>query len=193
MKGITVTPTCTCRWTRRFTRVAIDISGRPVPGVQGGVRARQGRPLRHQLVQEWFQAFAMNAGVTLHVATLTAQRSPYVESPASKGSRARCGRRWRSIRALRTRGPRPRGRSAGDALSVRISRSQRAAELYRRDRTRRWNEPMSIYTVHQPPLGAADPLDGCGRDSHSCATASRSGRSRRRRCGCCGIGCGWCC
>src|ERR1035437_7755719 len=39
-------------------------------------------------------------------------------SPASRAWRARCGRRWRSIRAPRTRCRQPRARSAGEPLTV---------------------------------------------------------------------------
>jgi imidazoleglycerol-phosphate dehydratase len=53
-----------------LTRVAIDISGRPFLVFSAEfVRDKVG-PFDTELVQEWFQAFAINAAVTLHVATL---------------------------------------------------------------------------------------------------------------------------
>src|ERR1700686_3943511 len=70
MKGITRYADVHVPMDEALTRVAIDISGRPflVFKVELG-RAKVG-PFDTALVQEWFQAFAMNAGVTLHVATL---------------------------------------------------------------------------------------------------------------------------
>ena len=53
-----------------LTRIAIDISGRPFLVFKADfVRDKVGT-FDTELVQEWFQAFAMNAGITLHVATL---------------------------------------------------------------------------------------------------------------------------
>ena len=53
-----------------LTRVAIDISGRPFLVFKAEfVRDKVGE-FDTELVQEWFQAFAMNAGVTLHAETL---------------------------------------------------------------------------------------------------------------------------
>src|SRR3981081_3863383 len=53
-----------------LTRVALDISGRPLLVFKTEfVRDKVGT-FDTELVQEWFQAFAMNSGVTLHVATL---------------------------------------------------------------------------------------------------------------------------
>ena len=66
-----------------------------------------------ELVQEWFQAFAMNAGITLHVETLVRhQRSSYcrvlLQGPGAGAARG--GRR--SIRAPQARCRRPRARWA---------------------------------------------------------------------------------
>lgn len=53
-----------------LTRAAIDISGRPFLVFKVGfVRDKVGT-FDTELVREWFQAFAMNAGITLHVETL---------------------------------------------------------------------------------------------------------------------------
>lgn len=53
-----------------LSRAAIDVSGRPylVWNVEFS-RAKIGE-FDTELVREWFQAFAMNAGITLHVETL---------------------------------------------------------------------------------------------------------------------------
>src|ERR1700731_1818198 len=70
MKGITLYADVPLPMDEALTRVAIDISGRPflVFKVEFG-RAKVG-PFDTELVEEWFRALAMNAGVTLHVATL---------------------------------------------------------------------------------------------------------------------------
>jgi len=53
-----------------LTRVAIDISGRPFLVFKAEfVRDKVGT-FDTELVQEWFQAFAMNSGITLHAETL---------------------------------------------------------------------------------------------------------------------------
>jgi imidazoleglycerol-phosphate dehydratase len=53
-----------------LTRVALDISGRPFLVFKADfVRDKVGT-FDTELVQEWFQAFAINAGMTLHVQVL---------------------------------------------------------------------------------------------------------------------------
>ena len=61
-----------------LTRVAIDISGRPFLVFKAEfVRDKVGT-FDTELVQEWFQAFAMNAGITLHAADFVRhERPPY--------------------------------------------------------------------------------------------------------------------
>ena len=70
MKGITRYADVHVPMDEALTRVAIDISGRPFLVFKAEfVRDKVGT-FDTELVQEWFQAFAMNAGVTLHVETL---------------------------------------------------------------------------------------------------------------------------
>jgi len=68
-----------------LTRVALDISGRPllVFQVQFG-RAKIGS-FDTELVREWFQAFATNAAVTLHVATLYGSNDHHIAESCFKG------------------------------------------------------------------------------------------------------------
>jgi imidazoleglycerol-phosphate dehydratase len=68
-----------------LTRVAIDISGRPflVFRVKFG-RDKVGT-FDTELVNEWFQAFAVNAGVTLHVETLYGQNDHHISESCFKG------------------------------------------------------------------------------------------------------------
>jgi len=68
-----------------LTRVAIDISGRPflVFRVKFG-RDKVGT-FDTELVNEWFQAFAVNAGITLHVETLYGQNDHHISESCFKG------------------------------------------------------------------------------------------------------------
>src|SRR5476649_1886732 len=70
MKGITRYADVHVPMDEALTRVAIDISGRPFLVFKAEfVRDKVGT-FDIELVQEWFQAFAMNAGITLHAETL---------------------------------------------------------------------------------------------------------------------------
>ena len=85
MKGITRYADVHMPMDEALTRVALDISGRPflVFNVKF-VRAKIG-PFDTELVQEWFQAFAINAGVTLHVATLYGGNDHHIAESCFKG------------------------------------------------------------------------------------------------------------
>src|SRR6201988_4740431 len=85
MKGITRYASLHMPMDEALTRVALDISGRPflVFKVEFG-RAKIGE-FDTELVQEWFQAFAMNAGVTLHVATLYGGNDHHIAESCFKG------------------------------------------------------------------------------------------------------------
>jgi imidazoleglycerol-phosphate dehydratase len=70
MKGITRYADVHVPMDEALTRVALDISGRPFLVFKAEfVRDKVGA-FDTELVQEWFQAFAMNSGITLHVETL---------------------------------------------------------------------------------------------------------------------------
>jgi len=85
MKGITHYADVHVPMDEALTRVAIDISGRPflVFKVEF-VRAKIG-PFDTELIQEWFQAFAVNAAVTLHVATLYGTNDHHIAESCFKG------------------------------------------------------------------------------------------------------------
>jgi imidazoleglycerol-phosphate dehydratase len=85
MKGISRYASLHMPMDEALTRVALDISGRPflVFKVEFG-RAKIGT-FDTELVQEWFQAFAMNAGVTLHVATLYGGNDHHIAESCFKG------------------------------------------------------------------------------------------------------------
>ena len=85
MKGIGRYASVHMPMDEALTRVAIDISGRPFLVFQVEfVRAKIGA-FDTALVQEWFQAFAMNAGVTLHVATLYGSNDHHIAESCFKG------------------------------------------------------------------------------------------------------------
>jgi imidazoleglycerol-phosphate dehydratase len=85
MKGITRYADLHMPMDEALTRVAIDISGRPflVFKVQFG-RDKVGA-FDTELVREWFQAFAMNAGITLHVETLYGSNDHHIAESCFKG------------------------------------------------------------------------------------------------------------
>ena len=67
-----------------LTRAAIDVSGRPyliwkVKFIQPKIGG-----FDTELVREWFQAFAMNSGVTLHVETLYGDNSHHIAESCFK-------------------------------------------------------------------------------------------------------------
>src|SRR5712672_3767137 len=84
-KGITRYADVHVPMDEALTRVAIDISGRPflVFKVEFG-RDKVGS-FDTELVNEWFQAFAMNAGVTLHVETLYGTNDHHIAESCFKG------------------------------------------------------------------------------------------------------------
>jgi imidazoleglycerol-phosphate dehydratase len=70
MKGITRYSDVHVPMDEALTRVAIDISGRPFLVFRVAFGRDKVGAFDTELVHEWFQAFAMNAGITLHVETL---------------------------------------------------------------------------------------------------------------------------
>src|SRR4249920_2764597 len=85
MKGITRYADVHVPMDEALTRVAIDISGRPFLVFKAEfVRDKVGE-FDTELVQEWFQAFAMNGGLTLHVATLSGSNDHHIAESCFKG------------------------------------------------------------------------------------------------------------
>ncbi len=68
-----------------LTRVALDISGRPFLVFKAEFPAEKIGAFDTELVREWFQAFAMNGGVTLHVETLYGDNSHHIAESCFKG------------------------------------------------------------------------------------------------------------
>src|SRR5437879_2219549 len=85
MRGITRYADVHVPMDEALTRVAIDISGRPFLVFKAQfVRDKVGS-FDTELVQEWFQAFAVNAGVTLHVETLYGTNDHHIAESCFKG------------------------------------------------------------------------------------------------------------
>ena len=85
MKGITRYADVHVPMDEALTRVALDISGRPFLVFKAEFARDKVGTFDTELVQEWFQAFAMNAGVTLHVATLYGSNDHHIAESCFKG------------------------------------------------------------------------------------------------------------
>jgi imidazoleglycerol-phosphate dehydratase len=68
-----------------LSRVALDISGRPVLVFKVAFARDKIGEFDTDLVREWFQAFAMNAGITLHVETLYGDNGHHIAESCFKG------------------------------------------------------------------------------------------------------------
>jgi imidazoleglycerol-phosphate dehydratase len=68
-----------------LTRVALDISGRPFLVFNAQFPAAKIGEFDTELVREFFQAFALNAGITLHVETLYGANSHHIAESCFKG------------------------------------------------------------------------------------------------------------
>jgi imidazoleglycerol-phosphate dehydratase len=85
MKGITRYASVYMPMDEALTRVAVDVSGRPFLVFKSQfVRDKVGT-FDTELVNEWFQAFAMNSGVTLHVETLYGSNDHHIAESCFKG------------------------------------------------------------------------------------------------------------
>ena len=69
-KGIRRYADCLLPMDEAMTRAAVDVSGRPYLIWRVDFSRPKIGDFDTELVREWFQAFAMNAGLTLHVETL---------------------------------------------------------------------------------------------------------------------------
>ena len=67
-----------------LTRAAIDVSGRPYLVWKVAFNRPKIGEFDTELVREWFQAFAMNAGVTLHIETLYGDNNHHIAESCFK-------------------------------------------------------------------------------------------------------------
>jgi imidazoleglycerol-phosphate dehydratase len=84
MRGITRYCDVHIPMDEALTRVAIDISGRPFLVFKAQFARDTVGTFDTELVREWFQAFAMNAGITLHVETLYGANDHHVAESCFK-------------------------------------------------------------------------------------------------------------
>ena len=85
MKGITRYADVHVPMDEALTRVAIDVSGRPFLVFKAKFGRDKVGAFDTELVQEWFQAFAMNAGITLHVEMLYGTNDHHIAESCFKG------------------------------------------------------------------------------------------------------------
>jgi len=102
MKGITRYADVHVPMDEALTRVAIDISGRPFLVFKTKFNRHKIGTFDTELVNEWFQAFAMNAGMTLHVETLYGSNDHHISESCFKGLA-------RALRAAMAIDPRAKG------------------------------------------------------------------------------------
>lgn len=86
-----------------LTRVAVDVSGRPFLVFRTNFPTQKIGEFDTELVREFFQAFAMNAGITLHVETHYGANSHHIAESCFKGLA-------RALRAALAADPREAGR-----------------------------------------------------------------------------------
>ena len=67
-----------------LTRAAVDVSGRPFLVFRTRFPTEKIGTFDPQLVREFFQAFAMNAGLTLHIETLYGENSHHIAETCFK-------------------------------------------------------------------------------------------------------------
>ncbi len=96
-----------------LTRVSLDVSGRPYLIWNVNFSRDKLGEMDTELFREWFQAFAQNAGVTLHIATLYGENNHHIAETCYKGLA-------RALREAITIDPRQAGRvpSTKGTLSV---------------------------------------------------------------------------
>jgi imidazoleglycerol-phosphate dehydratase len=85
MKGITRYADVHLPMDETLTRVAIDISGRPCLVFKVEFFRDKIGTFDTELVREWFRAFVMNAGITLHAETLYGANDHHIAESCFKG------------------------------------------------------------------------------------------------------------
>ena len=84
-RGVTRYADCLLPMDETLTRVAVDVSGRPFLAFRTTFPTQKIGTFDTELVREFFQAFAMNAGLTLHVETLHGFNSHHIAESCFKG------------------------------------------------------------------------------------------------------------
>jgi len=84
-KGITRYADIHLPMDETLTRIALDISGRPFLVFRTSFPTEKIGAFDTELVREFFQAFAVQAGLTLHVETLYGENSHHIAESCFKG------------------------------------------------------------------------------------------------------------
>lgn len=84
-KGITRYASTDLPMDETLTRVALDISGRPYLIWRVELPQPKIGDMDTELFREWFQAFAQNAGITLHMETFYGENSHHIVETCYKG------------------------------------------------------------------------------------------------------------
>ena len=84
-RGLTRYADCLLPMDETLTRVALDVSGRPFLIFRTEFPTEKIGAFDTQLVREFFQAFASNAGITLHIETLYGSNSHHIAESCFKG------------------------------------------------------------------------------------------------------------
>ncbi|WP_029058205.1 imidazoleglycerol-phosphate dehydratase HisB [Stappia stellulata] len=92
MTGITRYADCHLAMDEALTRCAMDVSGRPFLVWDVAFDRDKIGDFDTELFEEFFRAFAMNAGITLHVANLTGRNCHHIAETCFKAV-ARCLRK----------------------------------------------------------------------------------------------------
>jgi imidazoleglycerol-phosphate dehydratase len=85
MRGVTRYASLHLPMDETLTRVALDISGRPFLVFRTEFAVAKIGEFDTELVREFFQAFATNAGLTLHVETLYGANAHHIAESCFKG------------------------------------------------------------------------------------------------------------
>jgi imidazoleglycerol-phosphate dehydratase len=83
-QGIGRYGSCDLPMDEALTRVALDVSGRPFLVWKVEFTRDKVGEMDTELFQEWFQAFAMNAGITLHVENVYGDNNHHIAESAFK-------------------------------------------------------------------------------------------------------------
>ena len=84
-RGLTRYADCLLPMDETLTRVALDVSGRPFLVFRVDFPTAKIGAFDTELVREFFQALAINAGLTLHVETLYGANSHHIAESCFKG------------------------------------------------------------------------------------------------------------
>ncbi len=85
-RGLTRYADCLLPMDEALTRVAVDVSGRPFLVFRTEFPTAKTGTFDTELVREFFQAFAINGGLTLHIETLYGLNSHHIAESCFKGA-----------------------------------------------------------------------------------------------------------